>query len=87
MGLDIVELVYGVEDHFEISIPDDVAPRLESVGLLHEFICAELHRLGRNTRTPQKVMDELVGLVSKHSGINAAKILPESRFVDDLRMD
>ncbi len=87
MGLDTVELVMAVEDHFGIAIPDDVAEKIYSVGLLHEFICAEHHRLGRNTHTPQKAYDELIALVAKHSGVDPSRIHAESRFVDDLRMD
>ncbi len=87
MGLDTVELVMAVEDHFGIAIPDKVAEKIVSVGLLQEFICAEHHRLGRNTHTSQQIYDELIALVAKHSGIDPTRIHAESRFVEDLRMD
>ena len=87
MGLDTVELVMGVEKHFDITIPDEIAEKLFTVGLLHEYICSEHQRLGRQSHTSQQVFDELIALVAKHSGIDPAKILAESRFVDDLRMD
>ena len=35
MGLDTVELVMAVEEHFEIEIPDEIAATLETVGQLH----------------------------------------------------
>jgi acyl carrier protein len=87
MGLDTVELVFAIEKHFDIEIPDEVAAGLVSVGLVHEFILQELQRLGRTPRAPQQLLDELILLVSKHSGVEAVRIHSETRFVDDLRMD
>jgi len=47
MGLDTVELVMAVEDYFEITIPNEVAETLVTVGKLHEFVVSELTRTGR----------------------------------------
>jgi acyl carrier protein len=44
MGLDTVELVMAVEEYFDIEIPDEVASTLDTVGLLHRFVVAELQR-------------------------------------------
>ena len=40
MGLDVVELLISVEEHFGISIPDADARPLRSVGDLHAYILA-----------------------------------------------
>lgn len=40
MGLDTVELILEVEEAFEISIPDEHASRMLTVGDLHDFILA-----------------------------------------------
>jgi acyl carrier protein len=37
-GLDYVELIMACEEHFEITIPDDAAQKIETVGELAEFI-------------------------------------------------
>lgn len=38
MGLDTVELVMEIEDAFDISIPDDQASKMLTVGDVYEFI-------------------------------------------------
>ena len=38
MGLDIVELVMEIEEAFDVSIPDDRASRMMTVGDVYEFI-------------------------------------------------
>lgn len=37
-SLDSVELVMGLEDEFEVSIPDDVAAKLDTVGDVVSFL-------------------------------------------------
>jgi hypothetical protein len=58
-----------------------------TVGLVHEFILQEFRRLGRQPCTPQQILDDLILLVSKHSGVETVHIHSETRFVDDLRID
>jgi acyl carrier protein len=87
MGLDTVELVFAVEEHFDIEIPNEVAAKLATVGMLHEFICAELQRLGREPYDSKQVLEELRQLVAEHAGVELHEVVPEASFVDDLRMD
>ncbi len=42
MGLDTVELVMEIEDAFDISIPDDQASKMLTVGDVYEFILERL---------------------------------------------
>src|SRR5688500_14733790 len=44
MGMDLVELVMELEDEFEISIPDDVATELLTVGKTTDMVLGELRR-------------------------------------------
>ena len=37
-SLDAVEIILGVEDEFEIEIPDDVAEKFETVGNLVSYV-------------------------------------------------
>lgn len=42
MGLDLVEMVLAVETEFHLHIPDEEASRLETPGLLHDYVCRRL---------------------------------------------
>jgi hypothetical protein len=64
MGLDSVELVMAVEEHFGIAIPDKDASTLITVGKLHNWVVNELHRLNRPSVAETAVFDELF-LVSR----------------------
>jgi hypothetical protein len=87
MGLDTVELVLAVEDTFEIEMPDKVAEELFTVGLLHEYVVAELIRLGRPNVNRDIVYDLLRNLICMHLGVKAEEVVPHARFVQDLRAD
>lgn len=87
MGLDSVELVMKVEEHFDIEIPDDVAQSLETVGLLHNFVYQELQRLGRQGVGYNQVFDDLRAIICEQLGVNARDVVSEAHFVRDLRVD
>jgi hypothetical protein len=44
MGLDLVELTMEMEDEFAISIPDETAAALTTIGATIDFIVADLRR-------------------------------------------
>ena len=86
MGLDSVELVMNVEEHFGIEIPDRIAETLFTVGDLHGFVVAELNRRGR-PQDPEAVFGELRELICDQLGIEPERVVPAARFVQDLRID
>ena len=86
MGLDSVELVMNVEDHFGIEIPDRAAEKLLTVGDLHTFVVEELQRIGR-PRDPREVFVELRELICDQLAIQPELVIPEARFVKDLGID
>jgi acyl carrier protein len=87
MGLDSVELVMTVAEHFEIEIPDEDASTLVTVGLLHAWVVNELQRLHRLNVEPTAVFYELRDLICRQLGIKAELVVPEARFVQDLHID
>jgi acyl carrier protein len=87
MGLDSVELVMAVEEHFGISIPDDEASQLVTVGKLHAWVVNELQRLNRLAVEPSAVFDQIRELICDQLGISPDRIVPEARFVQDLHID
>lgn len=86
MGMDSVELVMATEEHFGIEIPDGVAATLVTVGGLHGFVVSELERVGR-PRDTASVFAELRELICDQLGIAPERVVPEARFVEDLRID
>lgn len=42
MGMDVVELIMGIEEAFDIEIPDQEAEKLTTVGQLYAFVINEL---------------------------------------------
>ena len=42
MGLDAVELIMGVEEAFDIEIPDEEAPTIRTVGQMYALVLRKL---------------------------------------------
>jgi acyl carrier protein len=87
VGLDTVELVMAVEDHFQIEIPDEVAATLETVGLLHGFVVSQLQRRSLFRIDEAAVFSELRDIICDQAGISPGEIVPDAYFVKDLRLD
>ncbi|MBB6092910.1 acyl carrier protein [Povalibacter uvarum] len=87
MGLDTVELVMAVEDHFQIEIPDDIATTLDTVGLLHKFLVSQLQRRSLLPVDRARVFCELRDIICRQSGVEPEKVVPEAYFVRDLLLD
>jgi acyl carrier protein len=87
MGLDSVELVMKVEEHFDITIPDDQASLLTTVGKLHAWVVDELLRLNRAEINSTVVFGELRELICRQLSISPDRVVPDARFVQDLHID
>jgi acyl carrier protein len=87
MGLDSVELVMKVEKHFDISIPDEDAAELYTVGALHEYVYAALQGRSPGQKGYAQVFDEIRSLVVEQLGVDPRLVQPESHFINDLRID
>jgi acyl carrier protein len=87
MGLDTVEIVMAVEDHFQIEIPDDIAATLETVGLLHRFVVSELQRRSLLRVDEAAVFAELKAIICDHAGVTPDEVVPEAYFIRDLHLD
>ncbi len=51
-SLDIVELVMELEEEFEITIPDEEAEKIKTVGMAIDYIEAKLREKGSSGSTP-----------------------------------
>lgn len=86
MGLDIVELIEAVEDHFAITIHDEDASKILTVGDLHRFILGELNRLQR-AHEPAVIFAQLREVIVESAGVPPEEVVPGARFVEDLNLD
>ena len=87
MGLDTVELVFAVEEHFGVQIPDGDASKLETVGMLQSWLVNELSQRGHTPVNLERTFAELRDLICRQTGVSPERVVPEARFVQDLRMD
>ncbi len=86
MGLDSVELVMNTEEHFGIQIPDHIAESLTTVGGLHNVVVSELKRVGK-PRDAEIIFAELRELICDQLGVEPERVVPDARFIQDLRID
>jgi acyl carrier protein len=71
----------SVEEHFGITIPDDDASTLTTVGKLHFWVVNELQRLKTPEVDSTVVFQELRQLICDQLGIAPDRVIPEARFV------
>ena len=55
MGLDVVEIVLEIEEAFDISIPDEVAEKIQTVGQLYDYVVEQTR--GRPHRSADEAPD------------------------------
>jgi acyl carrier protein len=87
MGLDTVELVMAVENHFHIEIPDKDASQIYTVGELHAFIVNALARAGRTDVGHQQAYDDLRNIICSQLRVDPRLVRPEARIVKDFGID
>ena len=91
MGLDIVETFIAVETEFGIELPDAVAPRLETVGALFEYVLAQVSPEQLNPEDGQlyagPLWDRYLALLARETGVRREHLRPEAYWVGDLGLD
>jgi hypothetical protein len=82
MGLDILELVMSIEAHFGVTIPDERAERITTVGELYGFL---LGQAGRRTPTPcptSRAFYRLRRTLMSELGVDRGRVRPDARLRD-----
>ena len=87
MGLDTVELVLAVEKRFSITIPNDAAARLATVGQMHQFIVERLQHERPRELDRDEVYSILTEVICHQLGVRREDVTPEAHFVYDLGAD
>ncbi|MBI3985875.1 MAG: hypothetical protein HY343_03070 [Lentisphaerae bacterium] len=86
MGLQVIEIILALEDHFGVSISDDVAEQCITVGAMQKAI-VKLLALKRNCKLDDlqsEVWQGIVKIVAEQMGIDPSVIKPESKWVGDI---
>ena len=86
MGLEIVELVMAVEDHFRVQIDDREAGKMVTCGMLCDHVAGKLRARG-DTREVELIWQELKQVIIDQLGVKSDEVTREARFVEDLRAD
>jgi acyl carrier protein len=84
MGLDTVELIYKVEEHFALPIPDQEAEKMATIRNISDYI-AKLS--GADAKTKAQIEQEVLVIVSDHAGIDINDLQLDMSITSDLGLD
>ena len=86
MGLETVEFIIKLEEHFDIVIPDRAAERITTVGELQAFVVQALEEQARAT-DPDQVFAEIKHVLEHDFDVPARSIVPSARIARDLGLE
>jgi acyl carrier protein len=82
VGLEAVELHLGVEELFEIEIPDEEAAAILTIGALRDYIVEKLTAAGRANVNDDIVLDQLRTIIPHHLNVTREQVTPDAKFED-----
>jgi len=82
MGLDSVELALAIEDEFEITIPDNYAAKIITVGDAYEYLKKQLKAQPSIECPSQKVFHRVRQALMKNYGLPRESITLDTRLKD-----
>jgi hypothetical protein len=88
MGLETVEIIMAVEDHFRISVSDRVVSNCVTVSDFQRVVVDLLVAKGQE-RSPEldaEVLRQLFRITAEVTGSDPRAIRPESRWIGDVTM-
>jgi acyl carrier protein len=85
MGLDLVELVYRVEEEFDIQMSDEDAALITTTGQLIDYLMARPELAGLRTR--DTVAEEVWQIVEDELGVDRKNFNEDSRLIEDMGAD
>ncbi|WP_373976356.1 phosphopantetheine-binding protein [Chitinibacter sp. SCUT-21] len=88
MGLDTVELVMAIEKEFAVTIADEDAAQIFTVGQLCHYVQLRLvAEHGLVVTSQDAILRKIAQILSREFGITSDQIHPNARFIDDLGLD
>ena len=84
MGLDLVEIIMAIEDHFDVRISDEHMATIQTVGQMHDYVVQLRVDQGATDGHAlwTQVWCDLAGIVAEQMGIDVASISPASFWAD-----
>src|SRR5262249_37686281 len=82
MGLDSVELVLAIEEEFSLSIPDEDAAKIVTVGQAYEYLKERLEAKPSEGCPSQKVFHKVRQALMQNYGLPRESITLETRLKD-----
>ena len=80
MGLDLVDLVYRIEDEFEITIPDEAAGLMTTPQMVIDYVSSR-----PEVKWPRDHVEATVWLaIVDELGISKEDFNNDSRFIEDM---
>jgi len=92
MGLDAVEVVMAIEEHFGISLSDADAARCVTPAILIDLVLAKvseapLGKSGDRIWTRPEVASDVKMIVIEQLGLKEKQYWEEARFIEDFGID
>lgn len=85
MGLDLVELVYRLEEEFEVAIPDEAAEKMTTPRNVVDYIASIPSRSNKWSRGYIEITVWLA--IEDELGIDRNEFNLDSRFIEDMGAD
>ena len=84
MGLDTVELIQKIEDHFILPIPDREAEQMTTIRHIAEYLV----KISNADEDRKAVIEkEVLDIVAEHAGFNVTELSLDMSLTGDLGMD
>ena len=92
MGLDSVEIIMDIEDHFGIEITDAEAARCVRVGDLLGCVMAKLEageatKHERRQWTREQALEQIRDIIVEQAGVLRDRVTLDASLTGDLRID
>ena len=84
MGLDTVDLLMKIEDHFSISIPNKEAEHITTVQDYYNVVARHLNATPEAMPAIQLTINQLI---ADHAGLDLSEIEPHKSITNDLGLD
>jgi len=84
MGLDTVELIFKVEEHFKLPITDEEAEKMVTIRSISDYI-AKLS--GADVVRKAQIEQEVLSIVSDHAGVDISDLWLDMSITSDLGLD